>query len=206
MLALILPALLAAAPHRAPDDSLMGPGVSRALAARRARQLGDVRYDLALDVTRHDTAYGRVVIRFRRRGAGDAILDFRGPGLDVERVNGRAPGAGVEWNGMHARVAGSLLRPGENVVEARFAALVAPAGASVIRVRDAADGASYLYTLLVPSDANALFPCFDQPDLKARVTLALAVPATWTAVANGAAVDSAASAARARSASPRHSR
>src|SRR5918996_63557 len=77
------------------------------------------------------------------------------------------------------------LRAGENVVDLDFAALVAPAGASIIRYRDATDGATYLYTLLVPSDANALFPCFDQPDLKARVTLELRTPTAWTAVANG---------------------
>ena len=63
---------------------------------------------------------------------------------------------------------------------------IAPAGASVIRYHDSTDGADYLYTLLVPSDANALFPCFDQPDLKARVTLTLVTPRGWKALANGA--------------------
>jgi aminopeptidase N len=52
-------------------------------------------------------------------------------------------------------------------------------------VHDAVDNADYLYTLLVPADANQLFPCFDQPDLKARVSLSLTTPRGWTAVANG---------------------
>ena len=47
---------------------------------------------------------------------------------------------------------------------------IAASGASIIKTHDA-DGSDYLYTLLVPADANQLFPCFDQPDLKARVTL-----------------------------------
>src|SRR5690606_37016826 len=42
------------------------------------------------------------------------------------------------------------------------------------------------YTLLVPSDANLLFPSFDQPDLKARLTLSLDILRSWTAVSNGA--------------------
>jgi aminopeptidase N len=123
-------------------------------------------------------------VRFRRTGAGDAILDFRGP-----KVTG-APG--VQWNGAHVRVPERLLGPGENAVTLDFAALAAPAGASVIRVFDAADRSDYLYTLLVPADANQLFPCFDQPDLKARTTLTLVVPRGWSAVSNGALADSAA--------------
>ena len=43
-----------------------------------------------------------------------------------------------------------------------------------------------MYTLFVPARAHLAFPCFDQPDLKARWTLALDIPAGWQALANGA--------------------
>jgi len=46
----------------------------------------------------------------------------------------------------------------------------------------------FLYTLFVPARARLAFPCFDQPDLKARYALTLTVPAGWQAVSNGAAV------------------
>ena len=42
----------------------------------------------------------------------------------------------------------------------------------------------YMYTLLVPDRARTLFPCFDQPDLKARFTLSLRLPQGWQAVSN----------------------
>ncbi|MCF6242741.1 MAG: aminopeptidase [Bacteroidales bacterium] len=42
----------------------------------------------------------------------------------------------------------------------------------------------YLYTLFVPDRASTVFPCFDQPDLKAVYTLNLSVPKTWIAVSN----------------------
>ena len=48
----------------------------------------------------------------------------------------------------------------------------------------------FLYTLFVPARAHLAFPCFDQPDLKARYTLTLDVPAGWMAVSNGAAAAS----------------
>jgi aminopeptidase N len=38
----------------------------------------------------------------------------------------------------------------------------------------------------VPADAHRLYPCFDQPDLKATFALELDLPDDWIAVANGA--------------------
>ena len=71
-------------------DSLMGRGVSRALAEYRAARIANVRYALSLDLSRsRDTAYGTARIRFTRRSGGDVILDFRGPRLEPPRVNGR---------------------------------------------------------------------------------------------------------------------
>ena len=164
-------------------DSLSGPGVSHALAALRARRIADVRYALALDLTHRDTLFGHASVRFVRREAGDVILDFRGLGYSRVTANGVAIVPRAE-NG-HLVVGGMALRDGDNEVSLDFTSAIAPAGASVIRVHDAVDNADYLYTLLVPADANQLFPCFDQPDLKGRVRLALTTPRGWTAVANG---------------------
>ena len=182
----LLPLLLAVLAPRAhaQGDAAMGPGVSLALATARARQVAAVRYDLRLDVTDPDVARGRVTVRFARRAPGDVLLDFRGTLAGVVRANGRDV-PDVEANGAHVRIPAHALRDGENHVEVAFTTPIATAGASIIRVRDPSDSATYLYTLLVPSDANLLFPCFDQPDLKARVTLTLVTPTGWTAVANG---------------------
>jgi len=180
-----------------PADSLMAPGVSRALAVQRAAQIRNVRYDLALNVTRRDTALGTVRVRFTRAREGDVILDFRGYALTARQVNGtpvpadstsRAPWtttSGMAWNGNHLRIPAPLLRDGTNELELGFAAPIAPSGASIIRFTDDRDGNDYLYTLLVPSDANLLFPCFDQPDLKAVFGLELTVRQGWNALSNG---------------------
>jgi aminopeptidase N len=180
-----LPLLSAAAllATGAPTDPLMGPGISKELATARARQLGSIRYQLALSVVGRDTARGSVTIRFTAKSASDVIVDFRGPSLTSVRVNGRMPT--TEFNGAHLRIPATAIHRGENTVTADFSSLIAPAGASIIRFRDDRDANDYLYTLLVPSDANALFPCFDQPDLKARLTLTLTTPDKWQALANG---------------------
>ena len=167
----------------APPDPLMGPGVSHELAAERAANLGDVRYRMDLSLVARDTAKGSITISFTAKRATDVILDFRGPSLSDVRVNGGQ--AATTFNGAHVRIPAAAVRDGRNEVTARFSGLIAPAGASIIRFHDDRDNADYLYTLFVPSDANALFPCFDQPDLKARLTLSLTVPSAWRALANG---------------------
>ncbi|HEX6600100.1 MAG TPA: M1 family aminopeptidase, partial [Gemmatimonadaceae bacterium] len=189
---LILAFLAAFSAHA---DSLTTPGISRQLAAYRAERVANVRYDLTLDVTRRDTAVGHVVIRFTRTKPGDAIVDFRGFAMSAPVVNGHA--TSLRGDGAHLRIPAALLKGGENTIEADFRSPIAAAGASIIRYHDSTDGADYLYTLLVPSDANLLFPCFDQPDLKARVTLSLTTPRGWKALGNGA-LDSADSVSQAR--------
>ena len=169
---------------RTPIDSLMQPGISRELAVQRAATVSGVRYDLWLDLTQRDSAAGIVRMDFTRaRGAGDLVVDFRGQRLGEVRVN-RDPVRDFEWKNGHLRIPAHHLAGGHNVLEARFTTRIAPAGAAIIRFDDRSDNSTYLYTLLVPSDANLLFPCFDQPDLKARFRWRLSAPAGWRVLAN----------------------
>jgi aminopeptidase N len=180
-----VPAVTAQAPRAPTPDALMQPGVSLELARHRAATLGDVRYLLELDVTAQDSAPGRVTATFHRAaGAGDLVMDFRGPSLGAVTANGAAV-ADAEWRNGHLRIPARHLRDGENTVTAAFTARIAAAGSSIIRFNDASDGGTYLYTLLVPADANQLFPSFDQPDLKARFRYAITAPREWRVLANG---------------------
>ena len=171
-------------------DARLAPGVPHVLASERAAQIRNVRYALSLDVTRVDTATGTVIVRFTQRTKADVILDFRG--LRVSRIVAAGQSLRSDdpavWNRAHIRIPARFIAAGENQITIDFASPIAAAGASIIRSRDAADGQEYLYTLLVPSDANLLFPCFDQPDLKAKVSLTVTAPRRWNVLANGAAV------------------
>ena len=186
LLALLLTSGLAAQGTKTVDPLAvyLGHGVSHPLAIWRANTVKDVRYDLRLDVTAPDSAIGHVTVRFNRSGTSDAIFDWRGRRLTRVMSNGR-PLPLTAANGAHIRVPAKLLETAENSIELWFVSDIAPSGASIIRTHDQTDGSDYLYTLLVPADADQLFPCFDQPDLKARVTLTLTTPPAWTALANG---------------------
>jgi len=160
------------------SDSLMGTGVSRTLATARAAQIRDVRYELMLNLTERDSANGTVTVRFKVAKPSDVILDFRGQRLGKVSSNGK-PLESLDYNGAHLRVPAAAIVAGENQITIAFVTKIAAAGASIIRYRDATDGSEYLYTLLVPADANQLFPCFDQPDLKARVKFIAIAPNDW---------------------------
>jgi len=182
-------AAVAQAATRDSTALLLTPGISQPLARHRAASIHDVYYDLALDLSARDSAEGRVTVRFRHSDSADAILDFRGRRLTRPRANGHPLPTSAARNG-HILVPAHLLRPGENVLELGFVADIAPSWASIIRTHDPTDGSDYLYTLLVPADASQLFPCFDQPDLKAHVRVTLTAPADWSVVSNGSAASS----------------
>jgi aminopeptidase N len=61
-------------------------------------------------------------------------------------------------------------------------------GEGLHRSVDPADGQVYLYAQAFLDDAQRIFACFDQPDLKARVQLTVTAPAAWTVLANTRAV------------------
>ena len=170
------------------------PGVSRELARWRTQRYHDVRYELALAIAAPVAKLeGRLELRVAVRGKPvDIVLDWRpAPGARLAAVE--ANGVAIDRPGIvreHLVIPARHARSGENVIRLRFQSPIATAGTAVTLYRDREDGSEYVYSLFVPSDASTVFPCFDQPDLKARFTLALEVPAAWEAVSNAPAVES----------------
>ncbi len=163
-------------------------GVSRNLARERATRISDLRYDLSFSIPASPEVpcSGRVTLRFNRSGRGPLQLDFR-PGEKAVHglaVNGREWPADVRDE--HIIVTGKALKKGPNEITLSFTPDDAP-----LNRRPA-----FLYSLLVPDRARTLFPCFDQPDLKARFTLTLDIPEEWVAVSNGAVQEESISAGR----------
>ncbi|MEP7211752.1 MAG: M1 family aminopeptidase [Acidobacteriota bacterium] len=73
---------------------------------------------------------------------------------------------------------------GENVIKLDFTSPILTSGSAITRYVDKEDGAEYLYSLFVPSDASTAFPVFDQPDLKARFSVFIDAPKDWKTVLN----------------------
>jgi aminopeptidase N len=160
------------------------PGVSRALAQWRAQHYRDVGYALRIQLAENSgvlTGHLAVSVTLPPKPV-DLVLDWRGERFGNVKVNGKPTPVVVQEE--HLIVPAQHLKRGRNVVDLEFEAPVAISGKAVTRYVDREDGAEYLYTLLVPSDASTLFPCFDQPDLKGRFSLEVDSPPSWKVIAN----------------------
>ena len=154
----------------------IGPGISEALAAERRATIQDLRYDVRFVVPeqRVEPVRGEAIVRFLLDAPHRVVLDFAQPPERVVRVevNGRA--VSPQLADGHLIVPATATRRGPNEVAVAFVS-----GDESLNRND-----EYLYTLFVPARAQLAFPCFDQPDLKGRYTLALEVPETWQAIGN----------------------
>ena len=158
-------------------------GIPLELARQRVSVISNITYDLSFALTPHaSTMQGREELGFTLKSAQAVLLDFRDGTISKLSVNGAEIPVKLE-NG-HLELTGEKLHVGENIVSVQFTANIAPAGKTITRYDDPEDGAEYLYTLFVPMDASMAFPCFDQPDLKARFRLAISAPTTWTVISN----------------------
>ena len=155
-----------------------GPGISERLAQERSAAIASLRYELkfAVPEARSESVHGWETVRFKLRTPGPVVLDFDQPRDRVLSVRAGDRPVEAAFNDGHLTIPASATRSGENTIAIEFLA-----GDQSLNRND-----DFLYTLFVPARAHLAFPCFDQPDLKARYTLTLELPADWQAVANGA--------------------
>jgi aminopeptidase N len=160
----------------------------RSEAADRARLLSDVHYDIVLDLTGEDAFTSVTRLRCRAAGSGgETFLDLTAVRVATATVNGvPVPDDAFDPDAGRLRIAG-LEAENEIVIEAEHA--YEHTGVGLHRFVDPVDGAVYLHTQFEPFDAHRVFPCFDQPDLKATFTFEVEAPAGWEVVSNGAATD-----------------
>ena len=170
------------APSTLPKDVL-----TQVEAEARAPRVSDVAYTLRLDLTRGASTYrGELTATFRCSGSGPLFLDFTGHRIETLEVNGTEV-ASPDWSGVRLTLDGALLTPsaGElTTVRVVYENEYDHTGDGLHQFVDPEDGEEYLYTNFEPYSAHKLFPCFDQPDIKATYHLTVTAPAAWELIAN----------------------
>ena len=158
-------------------------------AAARAAAVSDVRYALRLDLAANVATFrGQIVTRFTLAAghAGPIFLCFRGRTIHGLTLNGVVIDA-PEWNGYRLTLPAARLKAGaENLLEVSYENAYDSGGDGVFRFIDPEDQAEYIYTNFEPYEAHRMAPLFDQPDIKAKLTLTVAAPAAWQVFGNGA--------------------
>lgn len=153
-------------------------GVTEELAAKRKSVISDIEYQLNFRIPEKQSASinGDALIRLNLKNTStDLQLDFKGDSTVRYDVLTNGNNAKLTLQKGHLIIPKSVLKTGTNEIKLSFTS----PDWSLNR------NPEFLYTLFVPDRASTAFPCFDQPDLKARFELKLQIPASWKAVANG---------------------
>jgi aminopeptidase N len=152
-------------------------------AIARAARVSRCQYQLAIDLTRDsDTYRGEATIRNALSGREDVFLDYRGKTILLLEVNNTKVETPA-WTGYRLTLPGELLRP-ENTVYVSYENDYDHEGDGFHQFKDPEDGEEYLYSNFEPYEAHRLFPCFDQPDIKAAYELTVTAPPEWEVIAN----------------------
>jgi aminopeptidase N len=154
------------------------PALTEAEARTRSRLLGIESYEVFLDLTA-EPVRSRSEVRFRCREPGAGTFADLTASMVSAVLNGQELGPPTG-----GRLTLPPLRP-VNVLTVEAEAGYARIGRGLTRFRDPADGADYVSITCYPSHAPAIFGCFDQPDLSASMTFAVAAPAGWECFGNG---------------------
>lgn len=172
----VLSALMFASCSSGPDGEMLCDGVPLQLEEWRSGVLSDVRYDLHFRIISDSDTEIKACesVSFILSKKVDAVLDFAGERAGEVRVSIDSAEIPVRIVNEHIVVPGKYLVKGRNVIDMEFIA-----GNSALNRRDGC-----IYTLFVPDRARTVFPCFDQPDIKARYALTLDIPEQWKAVSN----------------------
>lgn len=159
------------------NSHLYDSGVSQELAQHRKENIKDLEYNLQFHIPeqRDSVIPGKVDIHFYLEQPQEVIIDFREEN-NIKAVSINNEFTDYKLYNEHVIIPTHCFKKGKNNVNISFIA-----GDQSLNRND-----DFLYTLLVPDRARTVFPCFDQPDLKATFTLDLEVPEKWEAVSNSA--------------------
>lgn len=161
--------------------------LSRNDAQQRSRTVQAHTYQLHLDfmsaVSENPTHFElTTTLQFTAVVGSETFLDYVDGIVEQITLNGRevpvndaVDGARIYLRGLEA----------ENTVTIRSKSAYSRSGEGVHYFKDPTDGQVYLYSQNEPADCRRIYPCFDQPDQKARFSVSITAPSDWHVDANG---------------------
>jgi aminopeptidase N len=156
--------------------------LTRVEAATRAEAITVEAYEIDLDLTIGEEEFLSISkIRFRAAPGTETFVELKPVALRDATLNGKPiDPATVAENRLPLT---DLAELNELVISCRMA--YSRTGEGLHRYVDPADKEVYLYANTFLDDAQRVFACFDQPDLKAPFTLRVIAPTGWTVLSNG---------------------
>lgn len=155
------------------------PGVSFQLAQYRHSVITNLIYNINLMVpeSHTETVRGNISIHFSLKSADQPLqIDFKQDASHIKKIElANHTAIPIIIKNEHIIIDKKYLHKGDNSIQITFIA----GDAALNRNNE------YVYSLSVPDRARTIFPCFDQPNLKAKFLLTLTVPKNWQVLSNG---------------------
>ncbi|WP_310964675.1 M1 family aminopeptidase [Nocardioides terrisoli] len=153
-------------------------------ARARATAIAVRSYDVRLDLTRPDAFTSETRAWFTVAGGAEEglFIDLAGASTLAATLNGAELPTDTTYDG-HRLLLPRLGPENELVLRAELPYVTT--GDGMHAFTDPADGQRYVSAYCGMDLASHVFACFDQPDLKAPITLEVEAPEEWTVLANG---------------------
>ena len=160
------------------------PGLNstRAEAAERSAHLAVASYELTLDLTTGDETFiSETKIKFSCNKPGyETFLDAVGKNVISATLNGQNVDT-ANYDGESIFIKNLAA---ENELVIKMNGLYSKTGEGLQRSVDPVDNEVYLYSQGETAFIRKMYPCFDQPDLKATFTLTAIAPNHWSVISN----------------------
>ncbi len=170
------------------DKAPLQDNLTETDARARAALLSNLSYEVSLvlsDDPEAETFQSATTVVFDAAHEGsETFINIAARSIDDCTLNGkRLTAAQHGFDGTLLWLRG--LRAGSNRLSVTAQCEYQHTGVGIHRLRDPVDGEVYVYTHFEPFDAHKVLACFDQPDLKAGVTMTVTAPKAWRVCGNG---------------------
>ena len=159
-----------------------GINISRAEALERSEHLAVESYEVFLDVTKPgDTFFARSTIKFTCNKTGySTFVDT----LAQRVISATLNGAAVDTSAFDGQTIYLSNLQADNLLVVEVESLYSKTGEGLQKSVDPADNETYLYSQGQTAHIRKMYPCFDQPNLKATFNLSVLAPSHWEVVSN----------------------
>jgi aminopeptidase N len=151
-------------------------------ARARAEQISDVSYRIDLDLTSRESFGCRTTVTFSLADPRATTFLELASADELRLTVNDSPVSAPAYDGTRITLH-DLAQHNEVVVEARIHYV--NDGDGMHTFTDPADDETYVAAYAGMDLAHKVFACFDQPDLKAPITLTVRAPEHWTVIGNG---------------------
>ena len=159
-----------------------GENLTRTEAVERRDLVDATSYDVSIDLTTSPETFSTVTrVEFTGTEGATTFIDAITDTVHAVKLNGVDLDPAEVADGVRITLP-NLAANNELIVEADMRYM--NTGEGLHRAVDPADGEVYLYSQFEVPDARRMYPCFEQPDLKAVFTFHVTAPENWAVISN----------------------